>query len=297
MSPPQPRRRTLSSPPYGRCSVWCVWRPRSTPAARFSASRTSASPQAKTWCAAAAPGSSSATSTTAAPRLRPSRSSPRRAVRPPRRRASSSPPTPRWAKPDWASSRRRTPTAASDIPEYATIFTTPSGTRCAWCQSIHGPSAYLVDLLHWMSARTRPLSLSAGPETALDALLARRPDLGELPLTCENVERVLPMIDLTMEILEAKVVGASELPANSSESTTEEQLAGPQHINDAAYTILGDEDATTSFLTPFHRPLVEARAFLGQLGVTRLALMEAFATTHSLTALQLATERLGLSAE
>jgi hypothetical protein len=186
---------------------------------------------------------------------------------------------------------------AADIPEYDTIFTTPSGTRCAWCQSIHGPSAYLVDLLHWMSARTRPSSLSAGPETALDALLARRPDLGELPLTCENVERVLPMIDLTMEILEAKVVGASELPANSSESTTEEQLAGPQHINDAAYTILGDEDATTSFLTPFHRPLVEARAFLGQLGVTRLALMEAFATTHSLTALQLATERLGLSAE
>lgn len=188
-------------------------------------------------------------------------------------------------------------TDAADIPEYDTIFTTPSGTRCAWCQSIHGPSAYLVDLLHWMSARTRPSSLSAGPETALDALLARRPDLGELPLTCENVERVLPMIDLTMEILEAKVVGASELPANSSESTTEEQLAGPQHINDAAYAILGDEDATTSFLTPFHRPLVEARAFLGQLGVTRLALMEAFATTHSLTTLQLATERFGLSAE
>ncbi|MBK6580454.1 MAG: hypothetical protein IPG17_30715 [Sandaracinaceae bacterium] len=198
-----------------------------------------------------------------------------------------------------------------DIPEYDTIFTAPTGTRCAWCQSVHGPSAYLVDLLGWMEQRARPDALSAGPETALDALLARRPDLGDLPLTCENVERVLPMIDLTIEILEAKVSeDTEESSVYSSEADTEEQLAGPQHINDAVYgpTLpedLGESlperprlgDGLKSFLTPFHRPLIEARAFLGELGVARVALMEAFVASTELSDAELAIEHIGLSIE
>ena len=50
--------------------------------------------------------------------------------------------------------------------------------------------------------------MDADGNNALDELLARRPDLGTLRLTCENTETPLPHIDLVNEILEAIVTSA-----------------------------------------------------------------------------------------
>ena len=166
------------------------------------------------------------------------------------------------------------------VPGWDGLFTSPTGTRCARCQSIHGPSAYLVDLLHWLSARTDPADpASVDPATVIDALTARRPDLVQIPLTCENAERVLPYIDLTLECLEAAMTGTLGTAVYSSESETPELLAAPQYVNDEAYTILAT--AINTFTTPFHQPLAEARPFLAHLGIERTDLMRAFSADET----------------
>ncbi|MDP2310023.1 MAG: neuraminidase-like domain-containing protein [Pseudomonadota bacterium] len=185
----------------------------------------------------------------------------------------------------------------ADIPGWSELFTTPTGTRCSWCQSVHGPSAYLVELLSWVSGRTRPPASTSPFGTALDALLARRPDLARLPLSCENAERVLPYIDLTTEVLEAVVVGTGLSDARSSDVETPEMLAAQQYTLDAAYEAGALGDATRSFRTPFHRPLMEGRAFLAHLGIDRTEVMRAFASDGSTTNAQIAFEELGLSVE
>ena len=75
------------------------------------------------------------------------------------------------------------------------------------------PSAYLVDLLDWID-NTSPASGYQNPQTAL---LSRRPDIGTLPLTCDNTNIALPYIDLVNETLEYFVGNA----APNSESLVE----------------------------------------------------------------------------
>ncbi len=181
----------------------------------------------------------------------------------------------------------------SDLPGWSELFTSPTGTRCAWCQSIHGPSAYLVDLLHWLSSRTPPSTYSGTWTSTLDALLDRRPDLADLPLTCENAERVLPTIDLTLEILEGVVSGVGIGSANSSEAESADMLAAPQYTIDAAYAGGKLGDHTRSFSAPFHQPLAVARPFLAHLGIARTDLMRAYGAD----AADIAKDELGLSTE
>src|SRR5690606_15820144 len=105
-------------------------------------------------------------------------------------------------------------------------------------------------LLQWLDTKTRADGSSSEHESLLDVLLARRPDLADLPLTCENAERVLPYIDLTLEILEARV--ANEPPeAYNSEESTEELLAAPQYTRESAYGEDGVGGFTQAFRTPF----------------------------------------------
>ena len=68
---------------------------------------------------------------------------------------------------------------------------------CDDCESMLSPSAYLVDLLHYLD---QPATASGvNPQTIL---FGRRPDLQFLPLTCENTETALPYIDVANELLE-----------------------------------------------------------------------------------------------
>ena len=61
----------------------------------------------------------------------------------------------------------------------------------------------------------------------------RRPDLGALPLTCENTNTAMPYIDLVNEILEYYIAN-SHLDANAAydtgTATTADLTAEPQHI-------------------------------------------------------------------
>lgn len=105
-------------------------------------------------------------------------------------------------------------TPLADHPTLQNLFGSLDTCACRHCRSVLSPAAYLVDLLQFI--RDTP---------AYPTLLSRRPDLVDLDLSCENTERELPCIDLSLEILEnaatlpLKVIFspgtniASELPA------------------------------------------------------------------------------------
>jgi|GEM_PF-1982115 len=197
-----------------------------------------------------------------------------------------------------------------DVPDARTLFGSVGFCACEHCGSVYSPAAYLVDLLRYLhlrdpdrlrdvrkalarrnysSARIREMTR----RSPLEALLRRRPDLGELPLTCKNTLTPLPYIDLVNELLEAQVVGGNA--AHDTGSTPADVLkAAPQFTNPAAYEQL--RVAVHPITLPFHEPLEVTRAYLGHLGVPRRKLMETFATSNQSASARLA-ETMGISPE
>lgn len=149
-----------------------------------------------------------------------------------------------------------------------TLFGSLDACECAHCRSMLGPAAYLVDLLSFLDQ----------PEEAqnpLDELLRRRPDIEHLPLSCDNTNRALPLVDIVNEIL-GHLVGADDpelahftgydTPAGV---TSEEMRASPQH-DDAQVALDADAAlAAASFPPPlpYSRNLDQLRSVLGGLDV------------------------------
>lgn len=122
------------------------------------------------------------------------------------------------------------PTTAVDvgIPDMATLFGSLDLCACEECRSVEGPAAYLVDVLKYLNERkvikdftrdpsdghiiapifrTKKVEGSEveEPMSVKDALFERRPDIGEIELSCQNTNLPLPYIDLTLEVLENAV--------------------------------------------------------------------------------------------
>jgi Tc toxin complex TcA C-terminal TcB-binding domain/Neuraminidase-like domain/Putative peptidoglycan binding domain len=90
------------------------------------------------------------------------------------------------------------------VPDLATLFGSLDLCDCAHCASLYSPAAYFVDILKFLS--DGPIRDQKSP---LQVLLARRPDLEHIELTCENTNTQLPYVDLANEILEAAIVPRS----------------------------------------------------------------------------------------
>lgn len=139
---------------------------------------------------------------------------------------------------------------------------------CVHCQSVLSPAAYFVDTLFWLDARE-----------ALDPLLAARPDLERLQLTCENTETALPYADLLIEVLEQIVAGQglSGLP-NTTVGTTPALLAYPEHADRTAATAAYDQLAQAVWprVLPYHLALDEVQTYLAKAGVSHVDLIDAF---------------------
>lgn len=92
---------------------------------------------------------------------------------------------------------RSTTTALSHLtdPNLRNLFGVLEQCACDPCLSVLSPAAYYADLLRFIDA-----SGNAG-----NTLRARRPDLYDLELSCENAQIELPYIDLVLEILENQV--------------------------------------------------------------------------------------------
>jgi hypothetical protein len=99
-------------------------------------------------------------------------------------------------------------------------------------------------------------------KTPYQVLIERRPDLPNLPLTCENTQTALPYIDVVNEILEYYVAHdrlAEDSVHDTGLATTPELLAEPQNILAAAYTKL--QKAKYPLTLPFDLWLETVRRF------------------------------------
>ncbi|MGH8454329.1 MAG: Tc toxin subunit A, partial [Nevskiales bacterium] len=136
-------------------------------------------------------------------------------------------------------------------PTLEGIFGEMDFCACEHCRSWLSPAAYLVDLLQFLDP------------PPLEVLLGRRPDIQHLQLTCENTNTVLPYIDLVNEILEYYVVNGSLATFTGhnieEDVSTEELLANPQFVNDAAYIELRNKVFPPPL--PFHQPLEAVRRY------------------------------------
>ncbi len=80
---------------------------------------------------------------------------------------------------------------------------------CAPCESVLGQGAYLVDLINLLKREVQVRgSTGAAFQAGIDLLRARRPDILDLELSCENAEVLLPHVDLALEALEWRVASA-----------------------------------------------------------------------------------------
>lgn len=170
------------------------------------------------------------------------------------------------------------PKEVAGFPDWASLFGSLSFCECEHCRSVYSPAAYLVDLLDFLKKNhLKPAESQDEDEiSALDVLFQRRPDIGEIELSCENTNTPVPYVDLVNEILENAISPRNE--DNSWPQTTwtaEELSANPEHVNTAAY-----EEILRNAVYPWNLPLnlwvEESRLYLEHLGVQRFELMETF---------------------
>lgn len=182
-------------------------------------------------------------------------------------------------------------------PNYAALFGSPDICECGHCRSVYSAAAYFVELLRFLW-RGEP---NSDGKTPLDMLVARRPDLLHLPLTCENTNTNIPYIDLANEVMEYYTANDSldNFKGHDTGNTTEKELrANPQNFNLKAYRILSNNKevypvvpipippppipphpetrkAVYPFTLPYHQPLDVIRTYSGHLKVSRYEAMKA----------------------
>ena len=192
------------------------------------------------------------------------------------------------------------PTALEGFPNWESLFGSLDLCACDHCRSVYGPAAYLVDILAFL--QTRPSRLES--TSALQVLLGRRPDIGDIELSCANAETPLPYVDLVNEVLETVVSPTTAVPARQRQTSwsAEELAANPQYINlksvevDGAYERLAK--AVYPWTLPFDLWFGQVGIYLDYLGVTRDQLMKTFqqpGASPQPSEAEIAAARLGLS--
>ena len=166
---------------------------------------------------------------------------------------------------------------SSPIPNWQTLFSSQSYCECTDCRSVYSAAAYFVDLLQFLENAG---SNSGGP-TPLDVLIARRPDLPYIKLSCANTNTTLPYVDLVNEILEFFVVNgkldstvAHDTP---NDATAAELSVSPEYTDDTAYSSVLNKAIFPPRL-PFDRWLLTTRTYLTFLGSSLYAVMAACQT-------------------
>lgn len=182
------------------------------------------------------------------------------------------------------SSLRAMDTDSSSSTNWTALFGPPDACLHPHCQTVYGPAAYLTDLLAFLN--TPNSTPTAGtpdstPANAFEILMARRPDLQKLELTCDNTNTALPYIDLVNELLEQEILSPGTPIAWQTQNDTKELVAIPRNVNTEAYKALGQ--ATHPWNFPFNLWRETVDACLDHLGHTRSELQEALfaGTTES----------------
>ena len=132
------------------------------------------------------------------------------------------------------------------FPSIATLFGNVDYCECDDCSSVLSPAAYFVDVLQFLGPPPNGNSAANGAGYyPLDVLIGkdatvpgRRPDLGALPLSCENTNTSMPYIDIVNEILEYFIANGhldTNLAYDTGTATTAELTAEPQNILPQVY--------------------------------------------------------------
>ena len=90
----------------------------------------------------------------------------------------------------------------NQMPDWQTLFGSVDFCECEHCRSLYSPAAYQTDILNFLRGRDAKSSSSS----AKDVLFKRRPDLGDIELSCENTNISVPYVDLVNEVLETAVL-------------------------------------------------------------------------------------------
>ena len=132
------------------------------------------------------------------------------------------------------------------IPNLQTLFGSLDYCECAHCRSVYSPAAHYLDILRFLNERnTNGTAIHTG-KNVKEVLLERRPDLGEIELSCENTNTPLPYIDLVNELLEDVVSPPlpGQLDPVIESNLTAGSIAPPvmKALSDNGYTISGDAE-------------------------------------------------------
>lgn len=90
--------------------------------------------------------------------------------------------------------------AFGDLPSYEDLFGNTDFCSCEECRSIYSPAAYFVDLMR-IQARYIHIGVSDKSNSLPLSLQSRRPDLWELPLSCENTNTRVTKLSIANEVL------------------------------------------------------------------------------------------------
>jgi hypothetical protein len=182
-------------------------------------------------------------------------------------------------------------------PTLRSLIGSLDSADCLDCRSAVSPAAYLVDLLRLLDPPQAAWEefLKAWPgkhggekyeakyKNPYSALKERRPDIANLPLTCENTETSLPHIDLVNEILEfaAAKGGLTEDAAHDTgDALSEDLIAEPRNVMREAYDLLGKARYPSAL--PFDLWLETSRAFFEQAGTSLWKALDAMRRTDEL---------------
>lgn len=168
------------------------------------------------------------------------------------------------------------------FPSMASLFGNLDFCQCEDCRSVLSPAAYFVDVLDLLGQNSAP---NAAGYTPLDVLIGkdatvpgRRPDLGALPLTCENTKTAMPYIDLVNEIFEY-YIAHSTLDAGAAydtgSSTTDDLVAEPQNILPGVYSTTLKQ-AVYPLNLPFDLWIETVRGFLDYFKIPLSNLLDMF---------------------
>lgn len=179
------------------------------------------------------------------------------------------------------------------FPSIASLFGNMDYCECQDCSSVLSPAAYFVDVLEFLSNSGQngqgytPLDVLIGSQNG--ALPGRRPDLGALPLSCENANTAMPYIDLVNEILEYYVAHShldTNLAYDTGTATTAELTAEPENILPQVYdTTL--KQALYPLNLPYDLWIATVRGFLGYF---KTQLAQVLDTLRPVDALELFTD-------
>ena len=121
---------------------------------------------------------------------------------------------------------------SKDFPNLKSLFKLVDTCECEHCRSVYSPAAYLVEILQFLGKRT----IANVSGNAKSELFTRRPDLGDIDLSCANANTPVKYIDLVCELLENAVAQDPGIDFTGNLSDGADPLTGK--ISNALLTAL-----------------------------------------------------------